>query len=74
MINGKLIREKRAEKGMSQDDLARICGYEDRSAISRIETGLQDDLPLSKAVQIAKVLGITPTQLTKEANDGKDTK
>lgn len=65
MINGELIKQKRIERGLSQTELAILCGYEDKSSICRLEKGEQDDIPLSKAVQIAKVLKVKPTELTK---------
>lgn len=65
MINGNLIRELRVNKGLTQDQLATLCGYADKSMISRLESSEINDIPLSKAVQLAKVLGVTPTNLLK---------
>ena len=65
MIDGEFIREKRIEQGLSQTDLAIKCGYTDKSAIAHLEKGDIDDIPLSKAIQIAKVLKIAPTKLLK---------
>ena len=65
MINGMLVKELREKKGLSQEQLSKACGYSDKSAISRIENGLYTDIPLSKAIKIAKELGITPTALIK---------
>ena len=65
MLDGKLIRDLRKAKGLSQDQLASLCGYADKSMISRLESGDINDIPLSKAVQLAKELGVTPTQLLK---------
>jgi len=65
MINGELIRQKRLERGLSQEELAKICGYADKSVICHLEKGDVNDIPLSKAIQIAKVLKVTPTELTK---------
>lgn len=62
MINKKLserIRSRRKELKMSQEDLASLVGYTDRSIISRIEKGLID-LTESKIMAIAKALDITP--------------
>ena len=63
MINGDLIKKKRLERGLSQTELARLCGYTDKSMICHLEKGEIDDVPLSKAIQIAKVLKIKPTEL-----------
>lgn len=62
MINKKLsekIRSRRKELKMSQEELASLVGYTDRSIISRIEKGLVD-LTESKIMAIAKALEITP--------------
>ncbi len=62
MINKKLsekIRSRRRELKMSQEELASLVGYTDRSIISRIEKGLID-LTESKIMAIAKALKVTP--------------
>jgi len=58
----KNIRKLREEKGMSQDELARLTGYTSRSSIAKIEKG-EVDLPQSKIIELAKVLGTTPGEL-----------
>lgn len=63
MINGMLIKELRLKRGLSQSELATLCGYYDKSSISRMENGEINDIPLSKAVQLAKVLKVKPTDL-----------
>ena len=35
---GEIVRERRAELGLSQEELAERCGF-DRKSISRVETG-----------------------------------
>ena len=35
---GEVVRERRTELGLSQEDLAERCGF-DRKSISRVETG-----------------------------------
>ena len=62
MINKKLsekIRSRRKELKMSQEELASLVGYTDRSIISRIEKGLID-LTESKIMAIVKALNVTP--------------
>jgi transcriptional regulator with XRE-family HTH domain len=54
------IRRKAAK--MTQQELARLTGYTDRSTIARIEKG-EIDLPQSKIKQFAKALGTTPGHL-----------
>lgn len=56
------IRETRIAKNMSQDELARLCGYTHRSAIHKIEIG-GVDLPISKVQKIADALCVTPAYL-----------
>lgn len=56
------IRELRIMKGLSQLELARLTGYHDRSSIAKIESG-NVDLPQSKILSFAAVLGVSPAQL-----------
>lgn len=53
------IRYMRKLRKMSQDDLARLADYGDRSTISRIEKG-EIDLPHSKVLAIADALRCSP--------------
>lgn len=55
---GERIRLKRNEKGWSQRDLAEKMGYSNHSTVGKIETG-KVDLPQSKVVQFAEVLGVS---------------
>lgn len=56
------IKNLRKAARMTQEELARLTGYTDRSSIARIEKGLID-LPQSKINQFAKALGTTPGEL-----------
>lgn len=56
------IRALRLLKGLSQQELARLTGYHDRSSIAKIEGG-SVDLPQSKIILFAQVLGVTPAEL-----------
>lgn len=58
----KNIKSLREEKGMSQDSLAKLTGYTDRSSIAKIEKGLVD-LQQSKIELFAKALGTTSRDL-----------
>ncbi|MBU9738871.1 LexA family protein [Diplocloster agilis] len=58
----KNIKRLREEKGMSQDALAKLTGYTDRSSITKIEKG-QVDLQQSKIELFAKALGTNPGDL-----------
>jgi len=53
---GLLIKQKREELGMTQEELAHKVGYKSRASINKIE--LQRDVPLKKLKPIADVLGI----------------
>lgn len=51
------IKRLRKEKKMSQEKLAELTGYTDRSSIAKIEKG-DVDLPQSKIMLFAKALGV----------------
>ena len=56
------IRKRRIELGLSQQDLAEKLGYKSRSAINKIEMGI-NDLTQSKIIAFAKALNTTPGEL-----------
>ena len=56
------IKRKRIELGMSQQKLAELTGYADRSMICKIEKGVVD-IPQSKVVEFARALNTTPGDL-----------
>jgi repressor LexA len=56
------IKRLREERGLSQDALAKLTGYTDRSSITKIEKG-QIDLQQSKIELFAKALGTTSREL-----------
>jgi len=58
----KNIKRLREEKGLSQDRLAKLTGYTDRSSITKIEKG-QVDLQQSKIELFARALGTTSRDL-----------
>ena len=55
-------KARRLELKMSQDRLAELTGYKDRSSIAKIEKG-EVDLAESKIREFAKALKITPQEL-----------
>ena len=66
---GLRIKTLRTEKGWSQDELAKRCGYSaanSRSTISKIEKGT-NDVPASQLKILAKALGTTACDLLNEA-------
>ena len=56
------IRMLRTDRGMSQDELARRCGYADRSMITKIEAG-KVDLTISKVELLADIFNVDPAYL-----------
>lgn len=59
---GRNISRIRKSLGMTQEDLAKMMGYKSKSTINKIELGI-NDIPQSKIVQFAEVLGTTPADL-----------
>lgn len=66
----KRIRELRIAAGLSQDELAKKTGYNDRSSIAKIEAG-KVDLTQSKLVAFANALNTTPGYLMGWEPDSK---
>lgn len=60
-----IVKERREQLGLSQDELARRVGYTNRSSIARIERG-DTDIPQSKLYDIARALRVTPSYLMGE--------
>jgi len=58
----KNIKKLREENGLSQEALAKLTGYTDRSSITKIEKGLVD-LQQSKIDLFASALGTTSREL-----------
>lgn len=56
------IKRLRHEKGLSQDELAKMTGYSSRSTVNKIESGLID-ISQKKILAFAKALGVTPRYL-----------
>lgn len=65
MKTHEIVKARREELGMSQDELARKVGYINRSSIARIERG-DTDIPQSKLYDIARALKVTPSYLMGE--------
>lgn len=62
MTIGERIKERRQELKLSQRELAARLGYTDHTTLTRIEAG-KVDLPQSRIMKIAEVLGVTPGYL-----------
>ena len=56
------IKSRRTELKMSQDTLAELTGYKDRSSIAKIEKG-EVDLAESKIREFARALRVSPQEL-----------
>ena len=61
-IVGKIIREKRKELGLTQEELAKKMGYKNRVSICKVETG-KEDLTTERVRQFAKALQCKPAEL-----------
>lgn len=68
---GRNISRLRRNLGMTQEDLAKKMGYKSKSTINKIELGI-NDIPQSKIIQFAEVLGITPAYLMGWDEEEKD--
>jgi len=62
MTIGNRIKQRRMELQWSQRDLAKKMGYQNHSTITKIEAG-KVDIPQSRIVQFADVLGLTVADL-----------
>ena len=68
---GNNISRIRRDLGLTQEDLAKLMGYKSKSTINKIELGI-NDIPQSKIVQFAQVLGTTPAELMGWKEDDKN--
>ena len=59
---GENISIIRKRLGLTQEELATKMGYKSKSTINKIELGI-NDIPQSKIVKFAEVLGTTPAHL-----------
>ena len=59
---GDNILAARKRAGLTQEELAAKMGYKSKSTINKIELGV-NDIPQSKIVKFAEVLGTTPAVL-----------
>ena len=59
---GEKILQMRKQLGWTQEELATRMGYKSKSTINKIELGI-NDIPQSKIVKFAEVLGTTPAHL-----------
>ena len=67
---GTQIRKRRHELGWSQEELAKKMGYASKTTINKIELGI-NDIPQSKILKFAKVLGVSVAWLLELEDFGK---
>lgn len=70
MTVGERIKLLREGLGLSQEELAKLVGYQSRSSINKIELGLRDITP-SKIKKLADVLQTTPSYLMGWQEEGE---
>jgi len=68
MSFGDNVKRIRKEKGMSQDELARACGFRTRSTICALETG-RNTTPVFQVRKIADALGVPVSALLEETKE-----
>lgn len=56
------LRQRRIELGMTQEELAKRLGYSERSAIAKIETGV-NELTVKKFVDMCRALSVDPADI-----------
>lgn len=67
---GRVIREMRKEKGLSQEAFADLAGI-DRGYMGNIERG-KNNLTLSKVFQISSALEVTPQEIFQRLTNHSD--
>lgn len=70
MSMGTKIRELREAKGMSLEDVAKLCGTT-RQAIYKYENEIVTNIPYDRIILLAKALNTTPSQLFDWKEDKK---
>lgn len=70
MSIGKKIRELRESRGMSLEDVARMCNTT-RQAIYKYENEIVTNIPYDRIILLAKALNTTPSQLFDWEEDKK---
>lgn len=70
MSMGKKIKELREARGMSLEDVAKICGTT-RQAIYKYENEIVTNIPYDRIMLLAKALNTTPSQLFGWEDDKK---
>lgn len=67
-VFGENLKKLRIARGFSQDELAKLLGYTNRSSINKIEVG-RSGIPTDKVNDLARVLGVSPLDLFQESGE-----
>jgi len=70
LINLALIRKKRLEQNLTQSDMSKLLGFNDRSIYTRIENGSRS-LKAIELEKISEILGINLSVLFVDDCDDK---
>lgn len=70
MTIGERIKIRREQLGLTQEEVAKKCGYKSRSSVNKIE--LSRSLPLSKVELMARALETTPAELMGWTDESTD--
>ena len=62
---GKLIKQRRLELGLTQEELATRLGYKHKSAVNKLEMNI-NDVNQTKLKKIAKALECSPTYFVED--------
>lgn len=71
MTVGERIKSLRTQEGLTQKELANLCGYTSLTSINKIELGI-NNVPISVIEKIAKVFNVTPAYLMGWEDDTKN--
>lgn len=63
---GRILRQLRINKAMTQEEIATAAGYRHAHSISRIESGAMP-IPDAKLLKVAQYLNIDPDKIRKPA-------
>lgn len=62
MTIGERIARYREERGLSQEELAKMLGYKSRATINKIETGKRN-IPRDLIVKLSAILEVSPIDI-----------
>lgn len=66
-MNLKKLKELRKAKGFTQEQMAKLLGYKDKSGYCQLENG-DVKMTLEKAIKISKILGADIKEIFFETN------